>query len=710
MRVIGRRQWPLRWPDLLLIGALTACGGSERDTAPENGDWPPAQLTVHNRAVALMGQFKYADATVLLETLAKQRPSDPMVATDLAIGILNRQQPGDPERALSLTEEVLKRYPDNRRAAYVSGLLYLYLGDLASATDRFQRVVSGDAADGHAHYFLGQSLLQSGAPQQALARFEQAVAAEPYLRSGYYGAFQALRTIGGAEQRQQELLAAYQKLERNPRAMLAEFKYTRMGPKATLRAIRLADETEKPPPGPLFVEPQTLWESAAGPGPASSITLVDLDGNGLLDIFITSDGDDTRNLLLLRDPDGSLQPAADLPFLTSGAVRAAYWGDIDYVGDTDLYLARRGANELWVKEGPVWQESATAAGVAGDGLDSVGGALFDADHDGDLDLFIVNADGPNELYSNNLDGSFRRLAVKQGIDGGDRATLGVVPADLDNDRDLDLLVIHRVPPHEVFINDRLWNYHSGGDAFADLAGAPLRAAAAMDNDVDGVPEIYGQLADGELVRWVVSETGSWGRDPLGRADPTQGPHLALFDITGDGQAEIITTDGDGWSAHASNSEATGQRLLARGTQATVWTLAPLGPAGGPAALGWFERRLRVWRPGSGRGNYLTVAPSGKSDSAQTMRSNASGIGTRLRARHGGRWSSAGGVGADSGPGQSLQPVSLGIGTAGQADFLELEWSDGVYQTELDLVAGITHRITETQRQLSSCPVMFAWDG
>ena len=32
--------------------------------------------------------------------------------------------------------------------------------------------------------------------------------------------------------------------------------------------------------------------------------------------------------------------------------------------------------------------------------------MFDADHDGDLDLFLVN-DGPNELLSNNLDGTFR---------------------------------------------------------------------------------------------------------------------------------------------------------------------------------------------------------------------------------------------------------------------------------------------------------------
>jgi hypothetical protein len=44
------------------------------------------------------------------------------------------------------------------------------------------------------------------------------------------------------------------------------------------------------------------------------------------------------------------------------------------------------------------------------------------------------------------------------------------------------------------------------------------------------------------------------------------------------------------------------------------------------------------------------------------------------------------------------------------DFVSLDWSDGVFQTEMQLAGGETHRLIETQRQLSSCPVLFAWDG
>ena len=81
-----------------------------------------------------------------------------------------------------------------------------------------------------------------------------------------------------------------------------------------------------------------------------------------------------------------------------------------------------------------------------------------------------------------------------------------------------------------------------------------------------------------------------------------------------------------------------------------------------------------------------------------------------RQRSGSRWTLTDTFRRHSTPGQSLQPLAVGLGGAGQADFVALTWSDGVYQTELGLEAGRLHRITETQRQLSSCPVLFAWDG
>jgi hypothetical protein len=58
----------------------------------------------------------------------------------------------------------------------------------------------------------------------------------------------------------------------------------------------------------------------------------------------------------------------------------------------------------------------------------------------------------------------------------------------------------------------------------------------------------------------------------------------------------------------------------------------------------------------------------------------------------------------------LQPLAIGLGGGDRIDFVEIDWSDGVFQSEVDLAAGAVHRIAEEQRQLSSCPVLFAWNG
>ncbi len=114
--------------------------------------------------------------------------------------------------------------------------------------------------------------------------------------------------------------------------------------------------------------------------------------------------------------------------------------------------------------------------------------------------------------------------------------------------------------------------------------------------------------------------------------------------------------------------------------------------------------------GDGRHNFFALSLSGREEQAESMRSNSSGIGARLAVRRGEHWTLLNTLRDHSGPGHGLQPLVVGLRGAAQADFVAIDWSDGVFQSELALVAGQMHRITETQRQLSSCPVLFAWDG
>jgi hypothetical protein len=53
---------------------------------------------------------------------------------------------------------------------------------------------------------------------------------------------------------------------------------------------------------------------------------------------------------------------------------------------------------------------------------------------------------------------------------------------------------------------------------------------------------------------------------------------------------------------------------------------------------------------------------------------------------------------------------LGLAGAKQADFIQLNWPDGAYESELDLAVAKHHKIAEENRIPVSCPLIFAWNG
>ncbi len=666
-----------------------------------------AAIAANNRAVALMGRFDYWKAEQAFAALVETYPDWLDLRVNRAIAILNRQQDGDDTAALDMVLSVLALAPAHARAHYVAGLLRLYLGSPETAEKHFRKVSEADPRDAYALYYLGQCMAQQSRFEPALAAYRKAIELDPYLRSAYYGAFQSAQRLRD-RQAARGFLNDYQRLDRNPRARLAEFRYTRMGPKGEVLAMDAVEpKPAEMPDGPLFGPVQVL--SAQGPGPvqAAAITPVHLLGDAGPELFIAAGGESSRiysNAATVPD---------DHPLSRVQGVNAALWGDYDNDGLTDVYLCRNGPNRLYRQAGKDhWQDVSESTGTAGGGADTRDGAFLDADHDGDLDLFLVNANAPNELLNNNLDGSFRPLAQKQGIGGDGRPSRSVLPLDLDGDRDVDLIVLNRTPPHEIYLNERLWAYMAfkGLQSFRET---PALAVLAADLDADGRDELLGFTPDGRLLRWSRDRSGDFGQDELARiqARNPAWAQLAVLDADGDGRLDLLAAWPGGWSVHA----ADGKPLFAYAApaEAPLAGAAPvlLRPERGPALAALTrDGDLLLWPAGQGRHAAIAINLSGRTDTAETMRSNASGIGTRLALRRGSNWTLPPVYRTHSGPGQGLQAHSMGLGGADKADFLSIEWSDGVLQTELDLHAGRPNLITETQRQLSSCPVLFAWNG
>ena len=452
-----------------VIGAWVVFLGAACD---QGGYLSDEDITQNNRGVALMGFFDYSGARDTFANLTNRRPSWLDAQVNLAIATLNRQSEGDEQLALDIVAKVLDRDPDHVRANYVSGLLRLYLGETNESLRHLSKVAESDPGDAYAVYFVAQALLQQGDLEGALENYQRAIELDPYLRSGYYGAGLVLRRLGRTDEAR-EMLSAYERFADNPRARLAEFKYTRMGAKAETMAVGRPEPARDPlPDGPLFAAPRDI-DAPPGGAPAR-LTAADIDADGVLDLYRVS----TSGSLVLeaRGEDG-YRAVVDHPLSGIAGISAALWGDVDNDGNLDAYLCRLGSNQLWLGGADgTWTEAGAETGTDDAGYCSDAG-LIDADHDGDLDIFVVNSNGPDELFSNNLDGSFRRLAVTSGIEGG--AGPGqFLPADLDGDRDTDLIVV-RQTGSDVWFNDRLWQYRPapGFDRFRSAALRFMRSTA-----------------------------------------------------------------------------------------------------------------------------------------------------------------------------------------------------------------------------------------
>jgi len=255
----------------------------------------------------------------------------------------------------------------------------------------------------------------------------------------------------------------------------------------------------------------TLW--------SFGVAVADYDGDGDPDLYLLNWG---PNRLYRNDGDGTFTEIGEAAGVAdpSFSVSAA-WADTDRDGDLDLYVAnyvefdfarypgrgQRGAGgappctwrglevfcgprNLVAAEGafyrndgdgdgdgvPTFHDATRTVGLVPDEPRfALGTRFFDADGDGDDDLYVTNDSLQNVFFINQGDGTFREGAILAGLayndQGHEQASMGIAIGDYNGDLRLDVAVSNFSHDHDtLYRND-------GNDLFTDVSfpagiGAP----------------------------------------------------------------------------------------------------------------------------------------------------------------------------------------------------------------------------------------------
>ena len=199
-------------------------------------------------------------------------------------------------------------------------------------------------------------------------------------------------------------------------------------------------------PSPVFTK-ITSGQLVTDGGASRSVNWVDYDNDGVLDLFVSNGLSTGQNNFLYH---GNGSPNYTFTKITGSPITSdneksdgSTWADFDNDGDLDAFVVNwYGDNNMfyWNNGNGTFTQSTTGPTV-NDGGYSETASWGDYDNDGFVDLYVPNSGGTleNFLYHNNGDQTFTKIT------SGDIVTetfhsRGVSWIDYDNDGDEDMFV------------------------------------------------------------------------------------------------------------------------------------------------------------------------------------------------------------------------------------------------------------------------------
>jgi tetratricopeptide (TPR) repeat protein len=540
----------------------------------------------------------------------------------------------------------------------------------------------------------------------------------------------------------------------------------------------------KLPEGERWVKPSDFTGSLAVLGRArarfgAAIAAFDVDGDGRLDLFLaasTVGPKGVHDILLLNKGDGRFEDAsATFGLPQDRASLGAAPADFDADRQIDLFLTGVGGNHLLRnRDGKKFEDISSSLTTSGPPAISLTARWLDLDQDGDLDLYVVNYcaaehadraftnsnvaipglanavyrnDGQPSPIANSPAPNWAPLAVAlenvkattglsivltpwpdgQALSSGTTRHSGIASLDIDNDRDLDLVVAADEAPAVAILNDRGGQFHLG--EIKDISPAPRGSGLLVtDLDADGRADLVEVSAEGRALAWRNTTERATAKQtkltfetwPM---NATRWRSALAIDLDLDGLPDLLGLPGEpskprdvvlpSWARnegkrHAAN--AVPVRLEGPGLdgQTAVDLVGDPLPdmlilrPGEPPALARNLGNGQHWLVLQLRGHWRVRK--------EMMRTNSHAIGTRVLVEGQGTHITYEDTTPDSGLGQSIAPIVLGLGRQEQAELLHLRWPDGVLQCELNVTGNQKLEMAERNRKTSSCPVLFTWNG
>ena len=768
----------------ILLGSVQPSGGGAQHTSATSvlsethAKGKEDAYRANNLGVALLEQFKYADAVREFQRALQIDPKLLMAHINLAIALFNVP---DLDAASREAQTAAMLAPQAPQPHYLLGLIARAQNRTDEALAAFARVRQIDPRDTSTNINIGQLLVQQKQYDKAVEAFRAALDVEPYNTTALYSLANAL-TRTGKRNEAERLLQRFQKLRRGGAGTQLGKDYPEQGryseaivstgaePElvshvtpnitfmdATASAFSFPANSSAPASAPssasIFGRFRPLDTSAANFAATAkhdiaatlggSLVLFDYDGDGRLDLFETNAAGDhlyhnVGGKFVDVTTESGLANQATVPHGIGTAVVA---GDYDNDGKPDLFIIRSTGLTLYHNDGNGrFSDRTASAKIPSYQYLSLSAAFVDADHDGDLDIFIAGfvdfskrpqassngkssglvtfpddfAGAPNMLLRNNGNGTFTDITAQAKVAGSHDHAVAVVPTDFDNHRDIDLLIVNYSAAPDLFKNLRDGSFSNVARETGLNINGRFICVAAGDVNKDGFTDFFFGRADGAGV-WAMSDGKEHFNIASAPAGTAQASAAQFFDYDNDGLLDLVAVangrlrvwrnlGADNWTETTDRAVA-GELSISAGARTT-------NKANGAGELGG-ALAGRIFMAGDVDGDGDTDIILRSAGAAGTLRfarndggnrnhsvrvnlagkvSNRSGVQTKIEMRAGSLWQKLETYAASPAPAPA--DIIFGLGARDAPDAVRVVWPSGTVQSETEMT-GVETATTTT---------------